>query len=92
MIQITNLRENGYGQVEGEFFCECLNCQIDIVYDKNLTSEYVDKAIRYFNKIYPILLNNLCKFTVCYCKDTMESCPDVEYKGGLYKLKNNLYI
>ena len=92
MIQITNLRENGYGQVEGEFFCECLNCQIDIAYDKNLTSEYVDKAIKHLCEIYPKLLNDLCKYTLKYCKTVMKDYPEVEYKKGLYQIKNTLEV
>lgn len=65
---------------------------MQIAYDKNLSFEYINKAIDHLDFIYPILLAELCKYTTDYCKDTMKEYPDVKYKEGLYNLSNNLDI
>lgn len=92
MIQINEKKENIYEEIEGEFFCKCLNKKLEIVYDKKLSLEFIDEAVQLFYNIYPKLLNDLCKYTIHYCKDTMENYPDIAYKEGLYHLNNNLDI
>ena len=92
MINIIDLHENDYERMEGEFFCECFDKKMDIDYDKDMSLEDVDKAIKRFYDVYSKLLTTLCKHTTSYCKDTMEICPDVDYKKDLYNLNNDLQI
>ena len=92
MINITDRKQNIYGELEGKFFCKCLNKNISIQYDNNLSIEYIDRSVQHFNYVYSKLLNDLCKYTVFYCKDTMQSYPDVEYNDGLYNLGSDLDI
>lgn len=92
MTNITNLRENDYERMEGTFFCECFDKEISIEYDKNLSLEDVNKAIKHFYYIYPKLLDTLCKNTNDYRKETMELYPDVDYKVGLYTFKSDFDI
>lgn len=92
MLEIYDLKENDYEKMEGEFFCKCINKRIKIIFDKKLSLAYINDAVEHFDCIYPKLLNDLCKYTANYCKETMNDYPDVEYKEGLYKLKNDLDI
>lgn len=92
MINIIDLHENDYERMEGEFFCECFDQKMQIEYDKTMSLEDVDKAIKQFYDVYSNLLDMLCKYTTSYCKDTMEICPDVDYKEDLYNLNNDLQI
>lgn len=92
MLQISHLKENDCNEMIGEIFCECLKNKIQIVYDKKLSIEFINRAVAQFNKLYFVLLNDLCKYTTSYCIDTIKKYPDVEYKKELYEIETSLDI
>ena len=46
MLQITEQRENYRGEIEGTFFSKCFSKKMQIAYDKNLSFEYINKAMK----------------------------------------------
>lgn len=57
---IEDLHENHLGYMIGTFYSDVLGYEIEVMYDKDISQEYVEKNIEYFNHLDQEFLEEIC--------------------------------
>jgi len=92
MELIKNLKENEFGEMDGEVYFEYLKKYIYLSYDKSIDFAYVERICKYLNEINESIMFRLCEYSTKYCNDMIKNYPDAEYNRGLYDLKQPIEI
>lgn len=78
MELLKNIIENEFGAMEGEVYFGYIDEYIQISFKKNVPMEYVYKTAKKLNEITDEIMYEVCKYSVEYCKDTLEDDMDIE--------------
>lgn len=74
---INDLYENDLGYMIGTFYSNILGYEIEVMYNKNISQNYVEKNIEYFNNLDPVFLEKICIALKRYFDAYYEMNPDL---------------
>lgn len=92
MDLIRNIYENEYEEMEGEVYFAYIDKYIHLIYEKDIPMDYVYKTVSLLQEFDEQMMYEMCKYSVKYCKDTLERFPDMELDIDVNKLDNPLNI
>lgn len=84
---IKDLYENRFGIMEGTFYSELFGYDIQVMYEKDIPLEYVERNIRYLNHLEPELELQICAALKRFYEFYQEEFPDLceECEGDVSK-------
>ena len=74
---LGDLKENDLGYMIGTFYSEVLGYEIEVMYDKDISREYVEKNIKYFNHLDQEFLEEICAALKRFFDDYYEMNSDL---------------
>lgn len=74
---IKDLHENHLGYMIGTFYSDVLGYEIEVMYDKDISQEYVEKNIEYFNHLDQQFLEEICAALKRFFDDYYEMNSDL---------------
>ena len=75
--------------MEGEIYFALFERDIELVFDEDVSIEYVTKCVQKLNSLSEEAISAICNYSLDFCVDTMKNLPDVEYAKGLSDIKSN---
>ncbi len=78
MELIKNITENEFGEMVGEVWFKHIDGYIDLRFEQDVPMEYVYKVAEKLNCLQENTFNDIYKYSILYCKDMVESYPDME--------------
>lgn len=74
---IRDLHENDLGFMIGTFYSNIFGYDIEVMYDKDISSHYVEKNIQYFNNLNQEFLLDICVALKRYYENNKKLYPDL---------------
>ena len=74
---IKNLYKNNLGYMIGTVYSTVLGYEIEIMYPKDISLNYVEKNVEYFNNLDPAFVEKLCAALKRFFDDYYEMNPDL---------------
>ncbi|MCG8573625.1 MAG: hypothetical protein MI810_01980 [Flavobacteriales bacterium] len=84
MTFIKNLKEGRFG-MEGTFFSPLFNQDIGLSIDKDVSVEYAEICINYFNSLGEDLVQAFCEAAIRYCNDFLVDIGEETKDFATYK-------
>lgn len=76
-MMIKDLHENDLGDMVGTFYSDVLGYEVEVMYDKDISQEYVEKNIEYFNHLDQKFLEEICAALKRFFDDYYEMNSDL---------------
>jgi hypothetical protein len=92
MSEIKNLKENEFGEMEGEVYFNAINQNITVLFEKEVPMDYVEKQVEYLQAIDEKVIQKMCYYANLFKKEEMEDYPDKDYPEGMDKINNPLEL
>ncbi len=77
MELIKNIKENEFDEMVGLVYFKYFDKYINLRFDIDVPMEYVQKTAEKLNKLDDALMNEICRYSLAYYKDRIESYPDI---------------
>lgn len=74
---IKDLHENEFKEMVGTFYSTVLGYEIEVMYAKDISQNYVEKNIEYFNNLDSAFVEKLCAALKRFFDDYYEMNPDL---------------
>lgn len=74
---IKDLRENDLGFMVGTFYSSIFKYDIEVLFDRDISLEYIEKNIEYFNSIKQEFLFDICAALKRYYESYKKLYPDL---------------
>lgn len=74
---IKDLHENEFKEMVGTFYSTVLGYEIEVMYAKDISQNYVEKNIEYFNNLDSAFVEKLCATLKRFFDDYYEMNPDL---------------
>lgn len=74
---IKNLYKNNLGYMIGTFYSTVLGYEIEVMYPKDISLNYVEKNVEYFNNLDPAFVEKLCAALKRFFDDYYRMYPDL---------------
>lgn len=74
---IKDLRENDLGFMVGTFYSSIFKYDIEVLFDRDISLEYIEKNIEYFNSIKQEFLFDICAASKRYYESYKKLYPDL---------------
>ena len=74
---IKDLHENEFEEMVGTFYSTVLGYEIEVMYAKDISQNYVEKNIEYFNNLDSAFVEKLCATLKRFFDDYYEMNPDL---------------
>ncbi|GFI24492.1 hypothetical protein IMSAGC011_03293 [Lachnospiraceae bacterium] len=92
MSEIKNLKENEFGEMEGEVYFNAINQNITVLFEKEVPMDYVEKQVEYLQALDEKVIQKMCYYADLFRKEEMEAYPDKDYPEGMDKINNPLEL
>jgi hypothetical protein len=92
MSGIKDLKENEFGQMEGEVYFNAINQNITVLFEKEVPMDYVGKQVEYLQALDEKVVQKMCYFADLFRKEEMENYPNKDYPEGMDKINNPLEL
>lgn len=90
MSVIKNLKENEFGEMEGEVYFNAIKQDITIYFEKEVPMDYVEKQVAYLQSLDEKVIRQLCYYSDLFRKEEMEEYPDKDYSEGMDQIDDLL--
>lgn len=92
MPVIKNLKENEFGEMEGEVYFNAINQNIVIRFDKEVPIDYVEKQAEYLQSLSKNVIYKMCYYADLFRKEEMKNYPNKDYPPNIDQIDNPLQI
>ncbi len=69
MSEIKNLKENEFGEMEGEVYFNAINQNITVLFEKEVPMDYVEKQVEYLQAIDEKVIQKMCYYANLFKKE-----------------------
>ena len=78
MELIKDIKENEFGEMVGSVYFKYIDEYIDLRFESDVPLEYVQKSAELLNSIQETLIDEICKYSILFCKDVLERCSKMK--------------
>lgn len=92
MPVINNLRENEFGEMEGEVYFNAIDQNIAIRFDKEVPMDYVKKQVEYLQSLDKKVIRKMCHYANLFREEEMYNYPNKDHPPNMGQIDDPLEI